>query len=418
MTPCGAETRALVTAAPATRGPPARPLRGAQPDLVARAAHDGREHGPRGVVAREAGFHQARAVVAHEGGGLVFVAHGAWFLQRQRGRGGDGASVQEAPRDRRTARVKPGDGRRDGVQLPSPGPRAAPSRAERRGGVGTTQNFSTPGAQGHRVPGDRCAFAAPPAAGQVPAPTLPSPGGPAMPTRPAGARAEGAVGRAVRHRPRRGGSFRGPTTFQSTTRAPFPRMEDGPSLPLGSGARGWEAVALGATKKKPLCPWAHAKCQVEQPEEGRVWRRSQRPVVWWPRVFKGSLAPGTRAQGADLGLVKWVGGALVPLSPSGSCPTWAGGYTCRSPAWALVATGGTQGSSGRCPLRWPTAPRSGFIGPAGAASPAAPQECRSPSRAIFGCWALETPPPAGSRPGPRPGSPTLTKEGAAWPRPR
>lgn len=30
------------------------------------------EHGPRGAVAGEAGFHQARAIVAHEGGGLVF----------------------------------------------------------------------------------------------------------------------------------------------------------------------------------------------------------------------------------------------------------------------------------------------------------------------------------------------------------
>lgn len=43
----------------------------------------------------------------------------------------------------------------------------------------------------------------------------------------------------------------------------------------------------------------------------------------------------------------------VPLSPSYCCPTWAGGYTCCSPVWALVATGGKRGFSRRCPLQWP-----------------------------------------------------------------
>lgn len=36
--------------------------------------------------------------------------------------------------------------------------------------------------------------------------------------------------------------------------------------------------------------------------------------------------------------------------------TWAGGYTCCSPAGALVAAGGKRGFSRRCPLRWPLVP--------------------------------------------------------------
>lgn len=43
--------------------------------LVARAAHDGREDRAGRVVAREAGLHQPGAVVAHQGGGLLVVAH-------------------------------------------------------------------------------------------------------------------------------------------------------------------------------------------------------------------------------------------------------------------------------------------------------------------------------------------------------
>ena len=43
--------------------------------LVVRAAHDGREDRAGRVVAREAGLHQPGAVVAHQGGGLLLVAH-------------------------------------------------------------------------------------------------------------------------------------------------------------------------------------------------------------------------------------------------------------------------------------------------------------------------------------------------------
>lgn len=43
--------------------------------LVARAAHDGGEDGAGRVVAREAGLHQPGTVVAHQGGGLLIVAH-------------------------------------------------------------------------------------------------------------------------------------------------------------------------------------------------------------------------------------------------------------------------------------------------------------------------------------------------------
>lgn len=59
---------------------------------MTRAAHDGGEHGPRGVIAGEASFHQPGAIVAHKGGGLVFVAHGVWFLEGQEG-GGDARCV-------------------------------------------------------------------------------------------------------------------------------------------------------------------------------------------------------------------------------------------------------------------------------------------------------------------------------------
>lgn len=50
-----------------------RPGRGVY--LVARAAHDGGEHGPGRVIPREARLHQPGAVVAHQGGGLLVVAH-------------------------------------------------------------------------------------------------------------------------------------------------------------------------------------------------------------------------------------------------------------------------------------------------------------------------------------------------------
>lgn len=61
--------------------------RGTAPYLVAGAAHDGGEHGPGGVIPGEAGLHQAGAVVAHERGGLVLVAHGVVCLRGHRGAG-------------------------------------------------------------------------------------------------------------------------------------------------------------------------------------------------------------------------------------------------------------------------------------------------------------------------------------------
>ena len=42
-------------------------------------------------------FNQARAIVAHEGGGLVFVTHGVWFLQGQECHGDAQCFRHEAP---------------------------------------------------------------------------------------------------------------------------------------------------------------------------------------------------------------------------------------------------------------------------------------------------------------------------------
>lgn len=106
------------------RGDPGpAPSAEAQPDLVARAAHDGGEHGPGRVVAGEASFHQAGAVVAHEGGGLVFVAHGVWFLRGQKGRGDAGRVGSGGP-----ATERPAAGGTDG--------HAQPRRAHQTGGSG------------------------------------------------------------------------------------------------------------------------------------------------------------------------------------------------------------------------------------------------------------------------------------------
>lgn len=44
--------------------------------LVSGAANDGRKDGAGSVVAGEARLHQAGAIVAHQGGGLLVVAHG------------------------------------------------------------------------------------------------------------------------------------------------------------------------------------------------------------------------------------------------------------------------------------------------------------------------------------------------------
>lgn len=43
--------------------------------LVTRAADDGGEHGPGGIVSGEASLHQSGAVVAHKGGSLFVVTH-------------------------------------------------------------------------------------------------------------------------------------------------------------------------------------------------------------------------------------------------------------------------------------------------------------------------------------------------------
>lgn len=40
------------------------------------ATHDGWKHGARCVIAGEPSFHQAGAVITHQGGGLFVVAHG------------------------------------------------------------------------------------------------------------------------------------------------------------------------------------------------------------------------------------------------------------------------------------------------------------------------------------------------------
>lgn len=67
---------------------------GRQVYLVPWAAHDGREDRARRVVAREAGLHQPGAVVAHQGGGLLVVAHLDTASARSAGREwGDPRSV-------------------------------------------------------------------------------------------------------------------------------------------------------------------------------------------------------------------------------------------------------------------------------------------------------------------------------------
>lgn len=43
--------------------------------LVTRAADDGWEHGPGGIVSGEASLHQAGTVVAHKGGSFLVVTH-------------------------------------------------------------------------------------------------------------------------------------------------------------------------------------------------------------------------------------------------------------------------------------------------------------------------------------------------------
>lgn len=44
--------------------------------LVTGATNDGRKHGARCVIAGKSSLHQAGAVITHQGGSLVVVAHG------------------------------------------------------------------------------------------------------------------------------------------------------------------------------------------------------------------------------------------------------------------------------------------------------------------------------------------------------
>lgn len=53
----------------------AGPRRGRSAHLVPGAADDRGEDGAGGIVSREACLDQARAIVAHEGGGLLVVTH-------------------------------------------------------------------------------------------------------------------------------------------------------------------------------------------------------------------------------------------------------------------------------------------------------------------------------------------------------
>lgn len=43
--------------------------------LVAWATHDGRENSSGGIITREAGLHQPRAIVANQSSGLLVVTH-------------------------------------------------------------------------------------------------------------------------------------------------------------------------------------------------------------------------------------------------------------------------------------------------------------------------------------------------------
>lgn len=73
--------------------------------LVARAAHDGREDGAGRVIAREAGLDQPGAIVAHQGGGLLVVAH---LGTVSAGSAGGGEGVARAQRLRGWPPPRPG----------------------------------------------------------------------------------------------------------------------------------------------------------------------------------------------------------------------------------------------------------------------------------------------------------------------
>lgn len=54
--------------------------------LVTGATHDGRKHRARCVIAGEPSLHQAGAVITHQGGSLVVVAHGVSSETHRRAR--------------------------------------------------------------------------------------------------------------------------------------------------------------------------------------------------------------------------------------------------------------------------------------------------------------------------------------------
>lgn len=94
---------------------------------------------------------------------------------------------------------------------------------------------------------------------------------------------------------------------------------------------------------------------------------------------------------------------LVPLSYCSpvpgpllhSRPTWAGGYTCCSPARALVAAGGKRGFSRRCPLRWPLVLALRFYIARGRSPPRRPAGMSLPFSSHI--WVLGTGAPSPSR---------------------
>lgn len=51
--------------------------------LVTRAADDGGEHGPGGIVSGEASLHKAGAVVAHKSGSFIVVTHVGFCSARE-----------------------------------------------------------------------------------------------------------------------------------------------------------------------------------------------------------------------------------------------------------------------------------------------------------------------------------------------
>lgn len=194
----------------------------------------------------------------------------------------------------------------------------------------------------------------------------------------------------------------------------------------------WEGTTLGRTTAKPfICLGTHEVSRRAAPKglgiNLEIFPKDPASCLFFEAHV--TLGPEARLPGRGAGADAVSGphstrsspgcrGGACPPVPTPPLPTWAGGYTCGSPAPVPVTVGRKRDFSRRCPLRWPLVPRLRFYIALGRSPRAAPQECRSPSQAIFGCRALEPPPPTSSRPGSPPGSPALTKEGEVWPEPR